>query len=254
MHVRALLVKLQQNRRMRSFAPWVLLGMVVHLAGFLLLRIEMATAPSLTVIPPFVSWVSVEANADDNLFHEQSLLMDTSVLFIPRPARFDALQWNTPERGYAMRFQPIEPNIRMDTIESVRNIGLSERYAITRPEDLLANRFWRLFDRIGFTDLSAPKAPSATPAGFRISHWQSHANPEERVAERLPPFGDRRGRLLAAPAEMVLHVDERGLIGRPVRLTEPGNREFIDSAQLWLSQPFLHYQLPPGSYSIRIFP
>jgi hypothetical protein len=254
MNVRALLTKIQQNRRMRSFAPWVLLGMAMHLAGFLLLRIEMAPALSLQVIPPFVSWVSVEADAEDNLFREQSLLMDTSILFIPRPSQHDALQWNTPERGYVMRFQPIEPNIRMDTIESVQNIGLSERYAITRPEDLLATRFWRLFDRIGFADLPGPDTQSTAPAGFHMHHWQTFANPIESDINRLPPFADRRGRLLAAPAEMVLHVDERGLIGRPVRLSEPGNREFIDSAQLWLREPSLHYRLAPGSYSIRIFP
>ncbi len=226
----------------------------MHLAGFLLLRIEMAPAPSLETIPPFVSWVSAEADAEDNLFLEQSLLMDTSVLFIPRPSRYDSLEWNTPERGYVMRFQPIEPNIRMDTIESVQNIGLSERYAITRPEDLLATRFWRLFDRVGFADLPTPDAPAAAPAGFRMRHWQTQANPVERGTNSLPPFADRRRRLLAAPAEMVLHVDERGLIGRPVRLTEPGNRDFIDSAQLWLREPSLHYRLAPGSYSIRIFP
>jgi len=232
MNIRAQLKKIPQNRRMRSFAPWVLIGLIVHLAFFLFLRIGIDPAPGFEVIPPFVSWIAAEPHTDDSVLREQSLLMDTSVLFIPRPSRHDALQWNTPERGYLMRFQPIEPNIRMDTIESLQNIGLSERYAITRPEDLLATRFWRLFDRIGFSDLPASNLSASAPAGFHLRHWQTHDNPLEIASNPLPPFSDRRGRLLAAPAEMVLHVDERGLIGRPVRMTEPGNREFIDSAQL----------------------
>jgi hypothetical protein len=249
-----LLAKLKNSPRMRSFAPWVLIGLMVHLAGFLLFRIEIAPAPELEIIPPFVTWMSADAGADEHLFREQSLLMDTSVLFVPRLSENSELDWNTAERGYALRFRAIEPNIRMDAIESLQHIGLSERYAIAQPEDLMATRFWRLFDRIGFADVSVENEPASPPPGFQIHHWQSASNPLLLDLDDLPVYDERRGRMLAAPAEMVFHVDERGLIGRPVRLTEPRNREFLDSVQLWLTHPSLHYGLAPGTHYIRVFP
>lgn len=245
---------LKDNRKWRSFGPWILLGLLVHVAGFLLLRVEIAPPPGIERHAPFVTWISGGLDESDDLFREQSLLMDTAVLFVPRITTRVDVDWNSPERGYALRFQPVEPNIRMDTLDSVQQMGLSDRYAITQPIDLLQTRFWRLFDRIGFADLMLAEADSAAPRGYQLHHWQSSDQPIEMSDGELSTFPERRGRLLGAPADMIMHVDERGMIGRAVRLSDPNNREFIDAVHSWLQTPALTYPLEPGSYSIRVFP
>ncbi|MFP4203945.1 MAG: hypothetical protein ACLFS4_06390 [Opitutales bacterium] len=244
-------------RRM-SPAMWVVLvvGVVLHVGGFFLIRVETGPLPEHDAGTPFIAYVSENMLQEEAALEEHSRLFDSAPLFIPT-------RWNASQRqkhfrqGFAMRrFSDFEPDI--DLMAELRPSELPlERYAkVEKPMDLLHSQFRRFFETFGRTDREIEPLPDSG----RVV--------EIVVLEKNMPGGgaDRgRGRRFSVeveadpeaegPVTYFVRVSGEGrLIGAPTLNASSGSETFDAAVRDWITAPSTAARLPAGYLSIRVYP
>lgn len=123
----------------------LLLGVALHLAGFLLFRVISSPLPERAATPPFVQYVSADSLANDTELEEQAALFDSAPLFIP--TRWNASQSSPVYLGDAARgqFPEFEPEIDLLAELQPSSLLVAADLQVNAPIDLLASQFWRLF-------------------------------------------------------------------------------------------------------------
>lgn len=244
----------------RPFIPpilgWaLLLGLLVHLAGFFLFRVISNPLPDHERHAAFVSLLDEASFGGDVGLEEQALLFDTAPLFIP--GRWSAASAILPFRVEygAEGFSDIEP--KMDVLSRLRpnRIALYERDAIEKPEDLLALQYVDLFRHFGQAD----------PPVVALDRWQPIAeisfvvgtNRSARAA-KLPlvldvePVG---GQLLSKrPVVYLIGMYAAGMPHGAPSLKQSSGVDEIDAAVMeWLLRPSTLASLPAGYLEVRCY-
>ena len=93
------------------FRIGLLLGVAIHLAGFLIFRVTSNPLPDREEVGPFVEYVSAGSLAIDRELEEQAELFDSAPLFIP--TRWNASHMTTYDVGDALQaaFSDFEPEV-----------------------------------------------------------------------------------------------------------------------------------------------
>ena len=229
----------------------LLLGVALHLAGFLIFRVVSSPLPDRVATRPYVEYVSAGSLANDRELEELAALFGSAPRCIP--TRWNASQAMVvdPRDRMQGQFPEFEPEIQLLSELQPSNFLVPQNIAVDKPLDLLASRFWRFFS--GVTESSRPVArfPEVTP-----------------IAE-VSVVGQLVARRLSIPAELSYTTSssvERPVLyylrasGRVLALSVPtlgqssGNADFDRAADEWLRRPEVLGQLPQGYLSIEVFP
>tara|TARA_B110000908_G_scaffold83469_1_gene99898 strand:+ start:3897 stop:4667 length:771 start_codon:yes stop_codon:yes gene_type:complete len=229
----------------------LLLGVALHLAGFLIFRVVSSPLPDRVATRPYVEYVSAGSLANDRELEELAALFDSAPLFIPTRWNASQVMELDPRDRMQGQFPEFEPEIQLLSELQPSSFLVPQNIAVDKPLDLLASRFWRFF--AGFAESPRPVAefPDVTP-----------------IAE-VSIVGQLAARRLSIPAELSYTTSssvERPVLyyvrasGSGLTLSAPtlgqssGNADFDRATDEWLRRPEVLGQLPQGYLSIKVFP
>ena len=229
----------------------LLLGVALHLAGFLLFRILSSPLPERRAAPAFVQYVSADSLANASELDEQAALFDSAPLFIP--TRWNASQASSVDLTDVARGQLAEFEPQIDLLAELQpaEFGAAADLEVRAPIDLLASRYWRFFD--GFPQV--PGAPSALPAAQPVAQVAVVGAPLAAVQSLAASLTYTTAVPIDGPVLYYQRVSAAGLpLGAPMLGRSSGNDAFDAAAAAWLGRAEVRAQLPSGYVAITVFP
>lgn len=226
----------------------LLLGVCVHLAGFLVFRVISNPLPTREESRPFVRYVSSDTLLSGVELEEQAALFDSAPLFIPG-------QWNAahnlhpPSRDRVLlRFPAYEPKIDFSSALVPSSLPVGQTYAVKEPVDLLKLRYWDLFR--GFGQLAA-NLPQLEEVGV-FAEVRSLAG---EVLRTVPVDVELVSLQAIQPAVYFLRVESAGrAVGRATLSASSGDVAFDAAVYTWLAESGFAAGLPDGMFEIRVYP
>lgn len=229
----------------------LMVGVAVHLAGFLLFRVISNPLPTRDDRAAFVRYVSAGSLAGDLALEEQAQLFDSAPLFVPT-------KWNAAQNvslaqrdRVRERFAEFEPSI--DLLKALDNsdalIGSGD--SVGQPGDLLASRFWVFFERFGQSDDVVQTF--ADTGHFAEVAIVGSARQSAMTLDCPMEFNDPAP--VNEPVQLYIRVGGDGRrLGEPLIATTSGNEAFDRAAQRWLQLPATVGRLPAGYLSVTVYP
>jgi hypothetical protein len=226
----------------------LLVGVCVHLAGFLIFRVISSPLPQRPESLPFVQYVSEDALLAGAEFEEQAALFDSSPLFVPGP-------WNAahnlqpPSRDRALhRFPAYAPEIDFSSALAPGNLVPQQTYAVNEPIDLLALRYWDLFRGFGESE-AVPVALQSTGIFAEVRSLSG------KVLRTVPVSLEQVSLQAIQPVAYFLRVEAVGrAVGRPTLSESSGDAAFDAAAYTYLVESGFVSDLPSGVFEIRVYP
>tara|TARA_B110000285_G_scaffold166780_1_gene186387 strand:- start:566 stop:1336 length:771 start_codon:yes stop_codon:yes gene_type:complete len=229
----------------------LLLGVALHLAGFLIFRVVSSPLPDRVATRPYVEYVSAGSLAKNRELEELAALFDSAPLFIPTRWNASQVLVVDPRDGMQGQFPEFEPEIQLLSELQPSSFLVPQNIAVDKPIDLLASRFWRFF------------------AGFAESQRPVVGFPDVAPIAEVSIVGQLAARRLSIPVELsyttsssverpvlyYVRVSGSGLtLSAPTLGRSSGNADFDRAADEWLRRPEMLGQLPQGYLSIKVFP
>lgn len=231
----------------------LLLGILVHLAGFFIFRVVSSPLPVSEDRNAFVAYVSTDEAEDEVNGIGQASLFDSAPLFIPT-------EWTSVSNVYNVRdeeewqvFPEFEPGIDLASEVRPTRLSLSFIDSVNQPVDLLDLRFWNLFSHLGQIE----SKPVTSPA------WQSFASvkvlgsKEPHKANAEIPLDMNLSDLSTMPLPVVIYLSMAAPslpAGAPLLESSSGSDEVDKQVLEWLARPSTLAKLPAGFLELRIFP
>lgn len=240
--------------RLSPVLGWaLLLGVITHVAGFLIFRVELETFPAIAERPPFLVFLDGAAMEAGSLANERAQLFDSAPLFIPT-------RWSTSAAAGAelqvpaiRNFDDYRPAITLEKELWPRgSFGLREA-AIESPSDLLDLRFLRPFRTFG-QEWMPVVADAAWQSFARVRVVGGEPGPAgaDSMSRPLTGFPETPG--LSRPAVYTLQLTGDGrLLSRPILLESSGWPQLDEWAIDWLLSPERLASLPGGRLEITFF-
>ncbi|MGC6424441.1 MAG: energy transducer TonB [Lentimonas sp.] len=228
----------------------LLIGVLVHLAGFLIFRIESNKLPTSDTSVSFVQFISADSIASDRALEEQAQLFDSAPLFIPT-------EWNAAQSGSFVpreraleRFPRYEPEINLSAALYATDLPAGDQKTVTKPMDLLQSRFWVFFDGLAQSPQDIELFPTAG------HHAEIFVLGQDRSAFSLEsPLVFTDTSAVPEPVQLYFRVSATGRsIGDAVIAQSSGNAAFDSAVQAWLRRPETIGQLPVGYLSVTVYP
>ena len=229
----------------------LLLGVALHLAGFLIFRVISSPLPDRVEARPYVEYVSEGSLASDRELEEQAELFDSAPLFIP--THWNASQVTFVESGDVLReqFPEFEPKIELQRELQPSRFLVVDSAQIDDPLDLLASRFWRFFS--GFAESAVPivafedQPPVAEVSVVGQSSLQPISIPAVLDYTTASP--------VARPVLYYIRMSGSGAaLSSPTLGQSSGNVAFDLAAVKWLRTPEVQGLLPKGYLAVKVFP
>ena len=226
----------------------LLLGICMHLAGFLIFRVISNPLPAREEAVPFVQFVSPEVFLSGAELEEQAALFDSAPLFI-------SSQWNAannldaPRRDRAIqRFPSYQPKIDVTAMLAPQGPSLGTSNPVNEAGDLLASRFWDLFRGLERID---SEIIDLKGAGI----FAEVRSLDGRVIRSQSAEMDLVSSQVEQPVKYFLRVEAGGrLAGRPTVSVSSRDAAFDAASYDWLIQSGLASHLEPGYFEIIIYP
>jgi len=254
-------VREQSNRLLSPLLRIALLvGVGLHLAGFLIFRIASGPLPQEDPPEPFVQFVSPSPEVDREGLYLSAALLDSAPLFVPT-------RWNTardrervPRLSEPIAFADFEPEI--DLVAELRPEGLPDQRAgrIQAPEDLLDLDRFNVLQEFGRRALEVIPLENSKPVALvePLNPAFPSVAPETGDAETRTMTASLSGdppRFTDEPAEFRLRVSGDGrLIGEVRLMSSSGNDAFDRAGRAWLEQAQTLEELSIGLLRVRLFP
>lgn len=243
------------HRSQKVISPllWVglLIGVALHLAGFLVFRVTSSPLPDRGEARPYVEYVSAVSLASDLELEEQAVLFDSAPLFIP--TRWNASQVISLNSDDVLReqFPEFEPDVDLLTELQPSSFLVAQNIQVDEPIDLLASRFWRVFAGFAASAIPVEAFLDASPVAEVSVVGQTASSPLS-----IPVDLDyTTSSSVARPVVYYLRMSGSGMVvGMPTLGQSSGNQDFDSAAAAWLNRPEVFGQLPVGYLSIQVFP
>ncbi|MDG2345127.1 MAG: hypothetical protein P8M62_03615 [Opitutae bacterium] len=233
------------------FRIGLLLGIAIHLAGFLIFRVTSNPLPDREEVGPFVEYVSAGSLAIDRELEEQAELFDSAPLFIP--TRWNASHRTTYDLGDALQaaFSDFEPDVDLLGELEPSSFLLTQELLVDEPLDLLATRYWRFFSEITQSAAPVPVFPDNIPVAMVTVAGQGTA-----PALSLPvKLEYQTTTSVARPVVYYMRITLYGaVLSAPTLGQSSGNVDFDAAVAKWLRRPEVAGQLPKGYLSIKVYP
>lgn len=227
----------------------LLLGIIVHLAGFLIFRVISNPLPAREPTATFVQYVSPHSLLVGAELEEQAVLFDSAPLFVPSP-------WNAahnllpPSRDRGLlRFPSYLPEMDLSSTSLLpASLPVGQTYSVQEPADLLVLRYWDLFRDIT-QERSTPVELADTGVFAEVRSLKGE------VLRTLPANVESLSMIATQPVSYFLRVEAGGrVLGRPTLSDSSGDAAFDASAYNWLVESGVAAGLPAGLFEIRIYP
>ncbi len=229
----------------------LLLGVALHLAGFLIFRVVSSPLPDRVATGPYVEYVSAGSLANDRELEELAALFDSAPLFIP--TRWNASQVLLVDSKDKMQgqFPEFEPEIQLLTELQPSSFLVPQNIAVDKPLDLLASRFWRFFAGFAESPRSVAEFPDVTP----IAEVSIVGELDARRLSIPVDLSYTTSSSVERPVLYFVRVSGSGLTSyAPTLGQSSGNADFDRAADEWLRRPEVLSQFPQGYLSIKVFP
>ena len=159
-----------KSRKPRLFTPLfciaLLLGLIVHVIGFLGFRVATNSLPESYSQAAFLQYNASNTVAALGMAEENALLFDSAPLFIPT-------KWNAAQNLFTdiktsgrSSLGQYEPAIDLLTDLAPVNLPLPREHYVTKPIDLLDSRYWAFFTDFG--EFSQKVEPFADSDSFAL--------------------------------------------------------------------------------------
>jgi len=243
-------------RNSRHISPLLktalLVGVLLHLAGFFIFSIISSPLPSREESGAFVSLVPSEVEGDETELIEQARLFDSAPLFIPG-------EWSSSSGVFSSKilrdwqvFPDFELSIELMNEVKPERLSLPQITSVEQPSDLLGFRFWDLFSYFGQGEVRAWPSDSWSSVAVATIISGNEEYPDDYsilVGADLPQeeFAER-------PIVFFLNMSAPGLMmGAPILRQSSGSDNLDAEALKWLERPETLAKLPAGFLELRIF-
>ncbi len=233
----------------------LLVGVLIHLVGFFIFRVESVDVPIQSKSEALVSYISKNGFNDDLVLEEQAFLLDSAPLFIPT-------QWNSAQRleihsrdTIYSRFPDYEPAINVVDRLLPAASALVEDFKVSKPSDLVASQFWRFFDGFGqgWQQVVAGKPSKALAEAFVLEDVYGNVGTANTFTVNADLEFDGSSQVLS-PVHLLVRVSQANLLSFPIVSATSGSVTFDQAALRWVSKSEVYGQFPNGYLSIRVFP
>lgn len=230
----------------------LLLGVLVHLAGFFIFRIVSSPLPSSQPESAYISLVPTQTEGAEDELIEQASLFDSAPLFVPG-------EWSSASRILPAKifqewqaFPDFEPSLEL--MEDVRpeRLAIPQVADVKQPSDLLDFRFWDLFSYFGDREVPVEMQEawdSLAEVRVLVANKEDPSDFTIRLPADLAPeeFGSR-------PVVFLFNMHAPGLpVADPLLKQSSGSSDLDTRALAWLLRPETLARLPAGFLEIRIF-
>lgn len=248
--------EIQSNRQARGsrklLSPFLrialLLGVCLHMIGFLVFRVISNPLHTRESSKPFVRYVSPESLLSGAELEEQVALFDSAPLFVP--GRWNAAHHlQTPSRDRVLlRFPAYEPPADFSKELLPEGVPYGQDYGVEAPVDLLALRFWDLFRGIAGTE-PAPIELETTGVFAEVRDLSGE------VIRTAPVAIELLSMQAIQPATYYLRVESGGrALGRPTLSASSGDTAFDAAVYTWLSESGFSAGLSAGLFQVSVYP
>lgn len=242
----------QQGRSQKVLTPVLrislLVGVAIHLLGFLVFRVVSVPLPLREQAGAFVQFVPSQTLTAGGELEEQAMLFDSAPLFIPT-------RWNAAQEVYQIgsgrlngRFPEFDPEIDLVASLEPGKLPLAENAIVEKPIDLLASQYWHFFEDFGASH--EPLIPFRDPRPVATVT----ALGGESV-ELSPEFDGLDFPELLEPVVYFWSIAPSGReLGAPTLVSASGDDAFDRAVRAWLTSPSILPQLPVGYLEITVYP
>ncbi|MGB0743144.1 MAG: hypothetical protein ACPGSB_01340 [Opitutales bacterium] len=231
----------------------LLLGVLVHLAGFLVFRVSSNQLPASVEAPPFILFVSSDEGGEEVELLEQASLFDSAPLFVPG-------EWSSASGVFPTEFvqewevfPEFEPNIQLLSEVRPTRLSLPRVADVQRPSDLLDIRFWDLFKYFGQEDKSfvPPEVWTSVAVVTVLSGNEEFPEGSTVNLNANLAYADSGLR----PLICYLNMSAPGIVmGAPIVEQSTGTEALDEEILEWLALPATLANLPAGFLELRIYP
>jgi len=230
----------------------LLLGVAVHLAGFLIFRVVSTPLPTREDTAPFIEYVSAGSLASDVALEEQAQLFDSAPLFVPT-------RWNAAQQiplvqldRVRERFPEFEPEIDLLNALQPSSLAVAQSEAVSAPIDLLASKYWSFFKGFGESGSTLQPFPDIGHVAEVTVLGSTFAS---RSLSLDSGFDFADASLVSQPVVFYLRVSGSGMsVGAPTVVESSGNEAFDVAAREWLMRDQTLGLLPSGYLSVKVYP
>lgn len=233
----------------------LMVGVGVHLVGYFGIEIVWRPIEKVSYPEPYIQIESDDRSTRSRVEQEYALLHDSAPLFVPTRwnylSRSEYAGYSLPE--YGVLFDAFPARISVASIDYNAFVSDSNR-PIRRIEDVLAFSEETFFEGFGVQDTYSQRSESlrlrsAAYAIYSIGSGEA-VDSGDLAPESLPGLN----RIEWRPVEMLLVVNNIGMVGRPLPVSSSGSESIDRQLSDWLIQSGLVTQLPPGYYRVVIGP
>lgn len=229
----------------------IIIGITIHLLGFLAFHVQAPSTESVKFSAPYVQYPSPEEKKSNQLLREQSELYDSAPLFLPTSWNYVTnVEVFSLEVDNASLFPAYGEEWTISDEMLKPNIGNGDS-TIKRARDSLKYEYWDLFSSFGEEKQADNGMPVRT--GF-VEVYDMLDNEIVRSETLRDDIDELKELPLWTPLEFFITIDKLGPIGEPMLLKGSGSETIDAILQDYILEPVFGARLQPGYYKVSIGP
>ena len=229
----------------------IIVGITIHLLGFLAFHIQTPSTESVRFSAPYVQYPSSEEKKSNQLLREQSELYDSAPLFLPTSWNYVTnVEVFSLEVDNASLFPAYGEEWTISDEMLKPNIGNGDS-TITRARDSLKYEYWDLFSTIGEEKQTENWMSARTGFVEVYDMLNSKIVRSETLRENIDELKELP---LWTPLEFLITIDNLGPIGEPMLLKGSGSETIDAILRDYILEPIFGARLLPGYYKVSIGP
>lgn len=249
-----------KSRNARHFSPLLrlalVLGILVHVIGFLAFKIASNSLPSPEEKLAFISLFTSGVEEDASEFAEQASLFDSAPLFMPG-------EWSSAAQVFSHRsdqerriFPELELGIPI--IDEIRpqSWTLSSVGDVRQPSDFLALHFWDLFSYFGggeTREQAAGEAHASHGGSMQVRVLSGNEVYPSDYSIRMD-LDFQTEAFAAQPIVFAANLFAPGMLAGAPLLKQSSGSDSLDAEVLeWLVRPSTLARLPAGLLELRFY-
>ncbi len=228
----------------------IIVGVVVHLAGFSLIQVLSEPEAEVDFPPAIVQFTDLAEGSSHPIFREQAVFNDSAPLFLPTSVNYSSTVVGQIRRQDSTTiFSAYTENITLKS-PVLQPVAGTDLLDVEEPIDALKREYWDFFPDFG-KESGIPSA-SAEPSGLLIIVDLQTRQTVRSV--NLPEELRGLAELHFWPVQFLLNIDATGPVGEALMLQGSGEESVDEALRVYVNRPFFASDLGAGYYKVVIGP